>query len=88
MNWLIIITMAIAEPFAIPVLEFDSKNECVDYVMDPENSDRQSPRYHDHWCGRYEAHTHAPQHPLDLRWRSSLQHDPAAPRPSNDCLNL
>ena len=40
MNWLIIITMAIAEPFAIPVLEFNSKNECVDYVMDPENSDR------------------------------------------------
>jgi len=40
MNWLIVITMAIAEPFAIPILEFSTKNECVDYVMNPANSDR------------------------------------------------
>lgn len=40
MKFLIIITMMVADPFIIPVLEFDSKDECVNYVMNPENADR------------------------------------------------
>ena len=40
MKFLIIITMAVADPFIVPILEFGSKDECVDYVMDPANSDR------------------------------------------------
>ena len=40
MKFLIIITMAIADPFIVPVLEFGSKDECVKFVMDPANSDR------------------------------------------------
>ena len=40
MKFLIIITMAVADPFIVPILEFSSKDECVDYVMDPANSDR------------------------------------------------
>ena len=40
MKFLIIITMAIADPFIVPVLEFGSKDECVKFVMDPTNSDR------------------------------------------------
>jgi len=40
MKWLILISLTMGEPFAIKTLKFDTKNECVDYVMDPENSDR------------------------------------------------
>ena len=40
MSFIIIVTMALADPFIIPILEFGSKEECVDYVMDPKNSDR------------------------------------------------
>ena len=40
MKFLIIITMAVAVPFIVPRLEFGSKDECVNYVMDPKNSDR------------------------------------------------
>ena len=40
MKFLIIITMAVADPFIVPILEFRSKDECVNYVMDPKNSDR------------------------------------------------
>ena len=40
MNWLIVITMATAQPFSVPILEFNSKEECVKYVMNPDNSDR------------------------------------------------
>ena len=40
MSFIIIVTMALAAPFIIPILEFGSKEECVDYVMDPKNSDR------------------------------------------------
>ncbi len=40
MKFLIIVTMAVADPFILPILEFGSKDECVDYVMDPKNSDR------------------------------------------------
>ena len=40
MKFLIIITMAVADPFIVPILEFGSKDECVNYVMDPKNSDR------------------------------------------------
>jgi hypothetical protein len=40
MKFLIIVTMALADPFIIPILEFNSKEECVEYVMNPDNSDR------------------------------------------------
>ena len=40
MKFLIIITMAVADPFIVPILEFNSKDECVKYVMNPNNSDR------------------------------------------------
>lgn len=40
MSFIIIVTMALADPFIIPILEFASKDECVDYVMNPSNSDR------------------------------------------------
>ena len=40
MNWLIIAVMTTAQPFSIPTLKFDSKQECVKYVLDPNNSDR------------------------------------------------
>lgn len=40
MKFLIIVTMAIADPFIVPILEFSSKDECVKYVMNPKNSDR------------------------------------------------
>jgi len=40
MKFLIIITMAVADPFIVPILEFSSKDECVKYVMNPNNSDR------------------------------------------------
>lgn len=40
MKWLIIIVMAKAQPIQIPVLEFQTRNECVSYVNNPLNSDR------------------------------------------------
>ena len=40
MKFLIIVTMAVADPFIVPILEFGSKDECVNYVMDPKISDR------------------------------------------------
>tara|TARA_B100001287_G_C22671260_1_gene525383 strand:+ start:248 stop:472 length:225 start_codon:yes stop_codon:yes gene_type:complete len=39
MKWLILISLTMGEPFAIKTLKFDTKNECVDYVMNPKNSD-------------------------------------------------
>ena len=40
MKWLIFFTMAIADPFVLtsPLLHFESRNECVDYVNDPSNA--------------------------------------------------
>ena len=32
--------MVETQPFEIPILKFETKNECVDYVMNPLNSDR------------------------------------------------
>ena len=32
--------MSIAGPFDIPYLEFETRNECVDYVNDPNNASR------------------------------------------------
>ena len=40
MNWLILVTMTLTDPFVVPILEFETKNECVNYVMDPSNSNR------------------------------------------------
>ena len=40
MKWLIIIVMAQAQPIKIPMLEFETRAECVRYVNDPLNSDR------------------------------------------------
>ena len=40
MIWMIFVGMTIGEPFAIPILEFETKNECIEYVNNPENSDR------------------------------------------------
>lgn len=39
-NWIIVVTMTVTNPFAIPLLEFETKSDCVKYVMNPENSDR------------------------------------------------
>lgn len=38
MNWIIIFTMSIAEPFAVERLKFDSENECLKYLKDPGNA--------------------------------------------------
>jgi len=38
MKWLIFFVMTTAEPFAIKTLNFETKNECVDYVNDPGNA--------------------------------------------------
>ena len=40
MIWMIFVAMTNAESFAIPILEFETKNECIEYVNNPENSDR------------------------------------------------
>ena len=40
MIWMIFVGMTMGEPFAIPILEFETKNECIEYVNNPENSDR------------------------------------------------
>ena len=40
MKWLIVAYMSIAGPFDIPYLEFETRNECVDYVNDPNNASR------------------------------------------------
>lgn len=37
---MIFFIMGTAQPFAIPSIEFESRNECVDYVNNPANSDR------------------------------------------------
>ncbi len=38
MNWIIIFTMSIAQPFAIERLKFDSENECLEYLKEPTNA--------------------------------------------------
>jgi hypothetical protein len=40
MKWLIVFYMSVAGPFDIPYLEFETRNECVDYVNDPDNASR------------------------------------------------
>ena len=40
MKFIIIVMMSYADPFIIPILEFNSKEQCVEYVMNPANSDR------------------------------------------------
>jgi len=38
-EWFIYITLTIGDPFVIKTLKFDSKQECVKYVNNPENID-------------------------------------------------
>lgn len=38
MNWLILFTMTMAEPFAIERLKFNSENECLKYLKNPSNA--------------------------------------------------
>ncbi len=40
MTWFIVFFMASVDPFAVKTLEFETKNECVDYVNNPSNSNR------------------------------------------------
>ena len=40
MIWMIFVAMTNADSFAIPMLEFQTKNECIEYVNSSENSDR------------------------------------------------
>lgn len=40
MTWFIVFFMSVADPFAVKTLEFNTRNECVEYVNDPSNSDR------------------------------------------------
>lgn len=40
MIWMIFVAMTNADSFAIPMLEFETKNECIEYVNSSENSDR------------------------------------------------
>ena len=40
MIWMIFVAMTNADSFAIPILEFQTKNECIEYVNSSENSDR------------------------------------------------
>ena len=35
MKFIIIVMMSYADPFIIPILEFNSKEQCVEYVMNP-----------------------------------------------------
>jgi len=38
MNWLILFTMTMVEPFAIERLKFTSENECLEYLKNPSNA--------------------------------------------------
>lgn len=40
MTWFIVFFMASVEPFAVPTLEFATRNDCVDYANNPSNSSR------------------------------------------------
>ena len=40
MKWLIVFAMLEAEPFAVKTLQFETQNECKQYINDPDNSDR------------------------------------------------
>jgi len=40
MIWMIFVAMTNADSFAIPILEFETKNKCIEYVNNPVNSDR------------------------------------------------
>ena len=40
MKWLIVFYMSTAQPFYAPSLEFDTRNECVDYVNNPSHASR------------------------------------------------
>jgi|TARA_Y100000289_G_C3863726_1_gene119895 hypothetical protein len=38
MKWLIVMTLLYADPFAVETLKFDTKEECVKYVMNVDNA--------------------------------------------------
>jgi len=40
MIWFIVFFMAEGNPFAVKTLEFQTRNECVDYVNNPSNASR------------------------------------------------
>jgi hypothetical protein len=40
MKWLIVFAMMEADPFAIKTLQFETQNECKQYINNPANSDR------------------------------------------------
>lgn len=40
MKWLIVFVMMNTSPFAVKSLQFESQNECKEYINDPVNSDR------------------------------------------------
>jgi len=38
MNWVILVILAMGEPFIVPYREFNFKRECVEYVTSSENA--------------------------------------------------
>lgn len=40
MKWLVVFYMATAGEFSVPTLEFDTYNQCVEYVNDPSKASR------------------------------------------------
>jgi len=40
MKWLIVFAMLEADPFAVKTLQFETQNECKQYIINPANSDR------------------------------------------------
>ena len=39
MNWLILVTLTMGDPFIVPYKTFAYENECVEYVNNPDNAD-------------------------------------------------
>jgi hypothetical protein len=39
-EWFIFVTVTLAQPFHIETLQFDTKEQCVQYVNNPQNADR------------------------------------------------
>ena len=38
MNWVILVSLSMGEPFIVPYREFNFKRECVEYVTSSENA--------------------------------------------------
>ena len=39
MNWLILVSLYMGDPFIVPYKTFAYENECVEYVNNPDNAD-------------------------------------------------